>query len=49
MKNLDGGFYTKNFGWIYILFIGNNEWKAKLLNVCMSTRGFLIEILLHKL
>ena len=23
MKNLDGGFYAKNFSWISILFIGN--------------------------
>ena len=33
MKNLDWGFYEKNFSWVYILFIGNTEWKAKLLNM----------------
>ena len=24
-----GGGYMKNFGWIYVLFTGNNEWKSK--------------------
>ena len=24
-----GGHYMKNFGWIYVLFTGNNEWKSK--------------------
>ena len=29
MKNLDEGFYVKNFIEICILSIGNIEWKAK--------------------
>ena len=46
MKKLDGRLYMKNFGQIYILFTGNIDWKSNW--ICdMSTRDFLIEILLH--
>ena len=44
MKNLNGDFPRKT----PVRFIGNTEWKSIYWICDMSTRGFLIEILLHR-